>query len=200
MESFEFNRFLKKCKTDSERILTLLYTQFVMENENEEIFFKNLLAKAESFAKEIPTLQDLTIQTAMIIENLAPCEKDFMDHMIKKPMLNFNKLNFKTLDMLHNSSYAKHINFPEWFQNKNCAMCGSDTLGWTRKDPGWCWYCSRWYWNLDEDEFRYLYPHEESDDPEELYADAMGFKPFNVVDENGYSTDEYLEDTPDIDN
>ena len=195
----EFMELFNNEWTDHRRIMFLLNTKYVAENQNEKIFLENLLASVEKFSKEVPTLQDFTIQ------KLLRQNKKF-DRMIRQHMVDYNKLSFKTLNMLLISPYSKYIDFPDWFYNTSCETCGYNTLGRTRDVKGWCWFCPKWHLKLDEGEFRYhlnVYTYDEYGDefggPEVLYADAMDFKKFRVVDENGYSTDEYLEDTPDFD-
>ena len=202
MDAIEFRKFLDSGKTDCERILALLDTKYVRENENEKIFLEKLL---KSLINEFPTLTDLAIQNALLKESLTDDEMKFLDHMIKNRMLKFNKLNFKTLYMLFNSAYKNDIDYPRWFFGDICCTeCEEEAVAVTGEDPEWCWYCTKWYMNLEKDELRYLYRYDESDDdsddPEALAAEAMGFKKFRVIDIDGYSTDEYLEDTPDIDN
>lgn len=92
-------------------------------------------------------------------------------------MVNPEKLTFPTLVLIYETyGRLEGFRYPDWFWDEYCENCGT------------CCNCDN-----DEDNPTDL---DDEDNPMDLAAAAMGFRKVRVYrEEDGYSTDDYLEDS-----
>lgn len=171
-------------ESQKEKIQSLLDDAEYSEEDTK--FLLGLLERVNNF-QEVITLEDIALRKVLLNFNTS-IPKDHIK-LIKHSIHNaiyLEKLTFATLKLIYTFEYELYLEmkaYPKWFWNAVCATCGQFTLGYTRKESGWCSDCNR----LEEIEIDYC----------RLAYEAMGFKRRSVCyDGCSDSSSDYYE--PDV--